>query len=203
MSFLLLAVFWTLWCALHSFMISQAVVSSLKERLRDRYRYYRILFNLVSVATLIPVLIYSHSLKGIPLFNWSGIWRPVQFALAMSAMALFYSGGRHYDLWQFLGVRQVVEHETRKSLTVKGGLDTSGILGIVRHPWYTAAILIIWARPLDLAALVANTVLTAYLVVGTVLEERKLVAEFGREYEIYQELVPMFLPGLKRGKEKG
>jgi protein-S-isoprenylcysteine O-methyltransferase Ste14 len=184
-------------------MISQTVVSGLKERYGDRYRYYRIFYNLVAILTLIPVLIYSGSLQGAPFFTWSGPWRPVQFLLALGALALFYAGGRHYDLRQFLGVRQVAEHESRKGLTETGGLDTTGILGVVRHPWFAGGLLIIWARPIDMAILVTNVVLSTYLVLGAVLEERKLVAEFGDEYREYQEKVSMFLPGGKGGKWKG
>jgi protein-S-isoprenylcysteine O-methyltransferase Ste14 len=203
MPYLLLAILWSLWCVLHSLMISQVVVSGLKERFGDGYRYYRIFFNLISIVTLIPVLIYSGSLQGDPFFTWSGAWRPVQLFLVMGSLALFYAGGRHYDLRQFLGLRQVVEHESRKGLTRTGGLDTSGILGVVRHPWYAAGVLIIWARPLDLSVLVTNAVLTTYLFVGTVLEEKRLVAEFGNEYREYQKRVPMFLPCGRSGKWRG
>lgn len=192
-----LVVCWILWCVLHSLMISQTAVSNLKERFGGLFRYYRLLYNLVSIITLIPVLIYAHSQNGNALFAWSGVWRPVQLALVLSALVLFYAGGRHYDLGQFMGIRQIMEHESRKSLSEKGGLDTSGILQVIRHPWYAAGILIIWARPLDRAALVTNTVLTAYLFIGTVLEERKLIAEFGQEYRMYQRQVPMFIPGIK------
>jgi protein-S-isoprenylcysteine O-methyltransferase Ste14 len=202
MSYLLLGFYWSLWCVLHSFLISQVVVLRLKNRYGDGYRYYRIIFNLVSVITLIPVLIYSGTLRGDPFFTWSGVWRPVQIALAAGSISLFYAGGRHYDLRQFLGVRQVIENESRKGLTETGGIDTSGILGVIRHPWYTAAILIIWARPLNMPVLVTNAVLTAYLFVGTVLEEKKLVAQFGDDYLDYQSRVPMFFPGGKMNSKK-
>ena len=205
MPYILLAILWILWCVIHSAMISETVVKALKRRYGDRYRYYRILFNLISILTLIPVLVYSGSLRVSPFFNWSGPWRTIRFLLAITAVALFYAGGRHYDLLQFMGIRQVVENESGKGLTEKGGLDTSGILGVIRHPWYAAAVLIIWARPLDMAALTTNSVLTAYLIIGTILEERKLVAVFGDEYREYQRRVPMFLPKHKRErrKEKG
>ncbi|UCF88962.1 MAG: isoprenylcysteine carboxylmethyltransferase family protein [bacterium] len=174
-------------------------------KLGDRYRYYRILYNLISVLTIIPVLVLSASLQGDPFFTWSGAWRPVQILLAAGALTFFYSGARHYDLKQFLGIRQIAEHRSGKGLTETGGLDTSGILGVVRHPWYSGGILLLWARPLDQAVLVTNTVLTMYLIIGTVLEERKLVAVFGDEYREYQKRVPMFFPKHKGkwGKGKG
>ena len=202
MGFFLLALLWILWCSLHSFMISGRVVSAVRRRFGDRYRYYRLLFNMVSVLTLFPVLLYSQTLRGDVLFPWTGVWRPVQLLLIVSSLALFYSGARHYDLKQFIGIRQIREHETKKGLTESGELDTSGILGVVRHPWYSGGILIIWARPLDSAALVTNLVLTFYLIIGTLLEEKKLVTEFGQAYRDYQKKVPMFVPARRRQNER-
>ena len=37
-------------------------------------------------------------------------------------------------------------------------------------------------------------ILTVYVVIGTHLEERKLVAEFGDEYREYQQTVSMLFP---------
>ena len=200
MELFLLAIVWSLWCAIHSLLISRVVVSRLEKRYGHRYRYYRIFFNLISILTLIPVLIYSGTLHGDTFFSWSGVWRPVQFFLALGALTLFYAGGRRYDLQQFLGVRQVIENESGKGLTETGGIDTSGILGVIRHPWYTAGVMIIWARPLDMPVLVTNIVLTAYFFVGAALEERRLVEAFGDEYREYQKKVGMFFPGGKSPK---
>jgi protein-S-isoprenylcysteine O-methyltransferase Ste14 len=55
-------------------------------------------------------------------------------------------------------------------------------------------VLLIWAGELDVAALVSNGVLTVYIVIGTLLEERKLVHEFGDAYRGYQGRVSMFIP---------
>jgi protein-S-isoprenylcysteine O-methyltransferase Ste14 len=37
-------------------------------------------------------------------------------------------------------------------------------------------------------------ILSGYLVIGTLLEERKLVLEFGDKYKLYQRQVSMFIP---------
>ena len=79
-------------------------------------------------------------------------------------------------------------------LTNDCSLDTDGVLAIVRHPWYSGGMLIVWARPLDLSAILTNLVVCGYFVVGAFLEERKLKAHFGRQYAAYQQQVSMFLP---------
>jgi len=67
-------------------------------------------------------------------------------------------------------------------------------MSLTRHPWYLGAMALIWAGRLDAPGLLVNLVLTTYLIVGTLLEERKLVAQFGGAYREYQERVSMLLP---------
>jgi hypothetical protein len=40
--------------------------------------------------------------------------------------------------------------------------------------------------------------MTVYMIAAALVEERDLVAHFGRAYREYQEEVPMFVPCLKR-----
>ena len=65
---------------------------------------------------------------------------------------------------------------------------------MIRHPWYTACLLLPWARDLDVSALAASVAFSLYVLVGTWLEERKLVVEFGEEYRAYQRRVSMLVP---------
>lgn len=201
MKLLLLAALWTLWCTAHSLLISVRAAGFLKDRLGDGYRYTRIAFNLFALLSLVPVLGYSHAITGEPFIRWEGFWRLVQFVMLGSSFWLFAAGARAYDLRQVLGIRQIEEHESARGITRSGGIETSGILGQVRHPWYSGAILLLWSRNIDGAALVTNLVLTAYLLIGTLLEERKLILEFGEEYVKYRRKVPMLIPkfGARRG----
>jgi protein-S-isoprenylcysteine O-methyltransferase Ste14 len=52
----------------------------------------------------------------------------------------------------------------------------------------------IWAKDISLSTLLINIVISAYFVVGTILEERKLLLEFGEKYREYQKSVSMFIP---------
>ena len=69
-----------------------------------------------------------------------------------------------------------------------------GVLKIVRHPWYSGGIAIIWARDITAAVLVTNITLTLYFIAGAFLEERRLVKQHGVLYQRYQTKVDMFFP---------
>jgi protein-S-isoprenylcysteine O-methyltransferase Ste14 len=95
---------------------------------------------------------------------------------------------------QFLGIRQISQERSGNAMTESGEFDSSGVLGVVRHPWYLAVFILLWASDLSLAEIIINLVLSVYLVIGTFLEERKLVLEFGDKYKVYQRQVSMFIP---------
>lgn len=65
----------------------------------------------------------------------------------------------------------------------------------VRHPLYFFVLLLVWSFP-DLSAdrLLFNILWTAWIYVGTLLEEKDLVADFGDDYRRYQRNVPMLIP---------
>jgi len=196
MHYLLLAALWIAWCVVHSGMISITVTGFFKRRLGSHYRFYRVFYNLVAVVTIAPVFLYCQFLQEHVLFCWQGPMIAVQVLLFATAGLLALAGARHYDMLQLLGLRQVFTGASHGILSESGKLDTSGILGVTRHPWYLGAILLVWAdyRSLTAAMLITNVILTVYLVVGTILEERKLVIELGEEYREYQRQVSMLLP---------
>jgi protein-S-isoprenylcysteine O-methyltransferase Ste14 len=187
----MLALLWTSWCVVHSALVSMTVTDYLKSRLGNHFRFYRLFYNGFAVLTLIPVAIYSYAVQSEPVFAWDGYFRTFQVFLFLVAIYLFFAGMTHYDPLQFLGIRQVRQRSISEGM---GELNATGILGTIRHPWYMGAIAFIWARQLDVSAIIVNIILTAHLIIGTYLEERKLIAEFGDEYRAYQKEVPMFLP---------
>ena len=70
----------------------------------------------------------------------------------------------------------------------------SGIHRMIRHPWYLGGIMIVWSGDLSLSTILNNMVITSYFIIGAILEERKLVREFGESYREYQRNVSMFFP---------
>jgi methanethiol S-methyltransferase len=184
------------WCFLHSAMISISVTDYLKRSLGPKFRYYRLFYNVISVLTLVPVVAFAHAVRTQPIFSWDGYMRTVQVLLLGTSGLLFFLGARHYDARQLLGIKQIQEGTSNKAITDSGKLDTSGVLGMVRHPWYSGGMLLIWAGQMDVSTIIVNIIFTAYLIAGALLEERKLVREFGEEYRAYQKRVSMFIPFL-------
>ena len=193
-SFLILASIWIVWCSLHSALIAPSVTTYIQKHLPRLSRYYRLFYNLVAVFTLGPVIVYSIYLGSTPFFRWGGIVRLVQAGMLLTAVYLFWAGARHYDLLQFLGFRNIQTEDACSLISENCELETTGILGVVRHPWYAGGILVLWARNLDGSALVINIVLTCYFVFGAWLEERKLLIQFGDAYRTYQREVSMLFP---------
>jgi protein-S-isoprenylcysteine O-methyltransferase Ste14 len=194
MRYVLLVIFWITWCSLHSALISLGITESLRKRFPSGFRFYRIFYNLIAVITLLPVLFYTFSQRGTPLFSWDGLWRIVPILLGSIALLFLLAGARRYDLLQFLGLRQIKDPKACSVLTDDCSLNTGGVLSVVRHPWYSAGILIVWARPLDLTAILTNLVINGYFVVGAIREEKKLRIQFGQQYADYQRRVSMFFP---------
>ncbi len=194
--YLLLALLWVAYCVVHSALISISVTNWFKTVLGSNYRFYRLAYNTFSVIALLPLVAFSHSARfgSDFLFSWSGRWRILQFCLLGLAIMLFAAGARHYSLLQFLGIRQLREESAHGAMTASGAFDTTGVLGLTRHPWYVAVFILLWVGDLNKAAITVNIILSAYLAVGTLLEERKLVIEFGEEYRRYQDQVSMFVP---------
>jgi methanethiol S-methyltransferase len=195
-SHLMLALLWGMYCLVHSALISVRAISFFKRVMGSRYVFYRLFFNAFSLVTLVPLLIYSRSqrFQDPIIFGWDGNWRILRYSMIILAAVLIIGGGRHYSLSQFLGIRQIRSCSSRGAMTATGDIDTTGVLGITRHPWYVAVFFLLWAGDLNAGTIVVNLVLSAYLVIGTLLEERKLVLEFGAKYREYQGRVSMLFP---------
>ncbi len=191
-----LALLWAAYCAVHSALISIRATSFFEHILGSGYRFYRLLFNSFSLITLVPLVRYSNSprYQDPTVFAWGGYWRILQYLIIALAAVLIISGARHYSIGQFLGFRQIRSDSGAGAMTASGDIDMTGVLGIIRHPWYVAVFLLLWSSDQNASSIVVNGVLSAYLIIGTLLEEHKLVWEFGEKYREYQSKVSMFIP---------
>ena len=107
---------------------------------------------------------------------------------------LFILGSAHYNASAFIGLSQIRGRVNHNLMNKTGIIDKRGILGIIRHPFYTGVLLLIWSRDLDITNLIVNIILSVYIFIGTILEERKLLIEFGDSYNNYRKQVSMLFP---------
>ena len=196
MSLFLLSILWCCWCAMHSILIDTRVVDFFVNRLSGFARYYRLLYNGLSLLTLIPLAIITRNSGGPVVVEWSGYTMLVRFLLFATALVLFYSAAKRYDLQYFLGLKQLQTGQTKLLMGMGEEFSESGIFGLTRHPWYLGSLLLIWSalRQYPLAVFLAACILSVYLLVGTMLEERKIVASYGDRYREYQSRVSMLFP---------
>ncbi|MBP2626703.1 MAG: hypothetical protein H6Q68_1414 [Firmicutes bacterium] len=196
MKYIILIILWCTWCTVHSGMISLTITNYLRDRLGRKYRFYRLFYNVISLTTMIPIILYGANLTGQVLFRWDGFLLIVKLILVITALLLFILGAIKYDIVHFFGIRQIKYGSSHSALSKTGAIDTSGILRITRHPWYLAAIIFIWTgyREMYVSTLIVNMILTVYIMIGTVLEERKLIIEHGDNYRDYIARVSMLFP---------
>lgn len=180
----------------------------LKPRFRSRFGQraydglYRMVFNVVSVVTLVPVAL-------VIVFNaGSVVWQfPTSIApvlLVVQAVGLIGAGVSllQIDGSRFLGLRQLMAYTDNQPLPLPDEpLKTDGIYGLVRHPLYFFSLLILWPVPVMTEAYLGFCLgATLYFVIGSVYEERRLVAAFGQQYADYRQRVPRIIPFVKVGQ---
>lgn len=102
----------------------------------------------------------------------------------------------HFDLF---GLRQVYLYLNGKGPRPPE-FKTRFFYGLVRHPIMTGFIIAFWAAPTMTAGhLLFAVATTGYILIGTRLEERDLVAAIGQPYVEYQRRVPALVPFPKSG----
>jgi protein-S-isoprenylcysteine O-methyltransferase Ste14 len=156
-------------------------------------RYQGAIYSIASgVVLAIVVVLWQRSevqvlrLEGLPLWiaRGSSLLAILTFAWSIRALGSFDA----------FGLRPIKSH-------IRGQSDQPFLFVVrgpyrwVRHPLYLCVLVLIWASPeLTADRLLFNVLWTAWIVVGTILEETDLLADFGDVYRDYQRKVPMLIP---------
>ncbi|HWN80528.1 MAG TPA: hypothetical protein VNM87_00390, partial [Candidatus Udaeobacter sp.] len=116
-------------------------------------------------------------------------WARIALMVVQGVAAIgFLLTVRSFKIGEFLGLRA-------PGATGDGRFRTDGVYGLCRHPLYFFVGLFFSAWPtMDLRALVVAVWLWVYAFVGSIFEERKLVAELGDVYVAYRRRTPRILP---------
>jgi protein-S-isoprenylcysteine O-methyltransferase Ste14 len=153
-------------------------------------RFYRFLyvvqsgiltsFYVVSVITFPDARIYAI------LFPWFLLTGAVQLIVGVClVISLFQTGGM-----SFLGLEPFFGHDTQVR-----ALKTDGFYRFTRHPIYLFSLILLWLFPYMTWNLLAFAIgITIYTLIGSLLEERRLVKEFGQAYLAYKRKTAWIFP---------
>lgn len=195
MEYLLIALMWSGYCALHSFLISIRFTNLMTRALKNSYAFYRLGYVIISIALLVPLVRFTAQFNDPIIIAYGFPLSLLRYMLiGMSLLMFFWAFFFEYDPWSFFGIRQILDGGKAKRTPASGTLRRSGLLGMTRHPMYFAFIVYAWCQTFKVLDIAVNIVLTAYILIGTRLEENKLVMEFGDAYLTYQQEVPMLVP---------
>ena len=189
---LILIILWLLYFSIHSLLASikfkQFVLNSKPEFMP----WYRISFNFIAVLLLVPPLYVMGMYPGEIVWQWSGYWFYLANGLALLAVAGFLWSLKAYDSAEFFGTRQL--QQGRVDVTEEESLHISVLHRYVRHPWYSFALVLIWTRDMNVAFLITAILLSLYFILGSRMEEKKLIAFHGAKYRLYQHHVAALIP---------
>jgi protein-S-isoprenylcysteine O-methyltransferase Ste14 len=159
-------------------------------------RYYRLFYNTFAGLSLLPVIWFFLQADSGLLFNRPLFLKWIGLAIWIMGILLTLLAMRQYNLNEFAGIEPLkgVVREREK-------LNTSGLNARVRHPLYFASIIIVWGwwlwEPSTRLTTIAG-ITTLYAWLGSIWEEKKLLKQYGEEYEEYQKDVPMLWPRIKK-----
>jgi hypothetical protein len=183
---------WLCYFLIHSLTASLYLKRLVARRWPGLLPGYRLGFNLLSLLTLLPPLWLIYAWHGPWLWQWTGSGWWLANGIGLLAVLGFAWSLRHYDGDEFTGLRQW--RERRASAEDQESFFISPLHRFVRHPWYLMALAIIWTRDMDGVFLLSGLLMSGYFVIGSRLEERKLIEYHGKRYLRYRERVPALLP---------
>ena len=199
MKYFQICLIWAGYCFLHSFLISTWFTNLIMRIFKKYYAFYRLFYVLISLVLLILLINYTSQWDNEIIITYGVPWSIIRYVLMYGSLLLFfYAFFFNYDSLSFFGIRQILnigkESKTNPTDTIK----RNGLLGVTRHPMYLTLIIYLWCQASKMMDIYINIVLTIYIVIGTILEEKKLVLEFGDVYVKYQKDVPMLIPFIRR-----
>ena len=181
----------SLYYTLHSLLADNKIKAILIDGFIPK-RYYRIGFNIIAILLSIVMYWYYGQIKTSCLFENSFV-KYLGMAMFFTGLVVLVLAMKNYNLSEFIGTQYL----KNGNQPVPEKLRISGLNKYVRHPLYFATLLLLWGAFLFVRTdklLIVAIVSTLYLLVGTRLEEQKLIKEFGDDYRTYQQNVPMLLP---------
>lgn len=198
------------WAAVHSLLATerskQAAARLLGRRRRDGL--YRLVYNGVAVASTVALAVYLHRLPDREIYRVRGAARIPLSATRLLLLVAVLRAAIEIGVGPFSGLSEALAYALRRTpreppeaqgpAMGRNGLKTGGPFRYVRHPLNAGATAIVFLTPkmTEVRLTVAFATLV-YSLVGSKLEEGRLLSQYGSAYARYRASgVPFFLPSL-------
>jgi protein-S-isoprenylcysteine O-methyltransferase Ste14 len=188
----LLSFCWIGYFVLHSLLASLAVKRRVAAGWPNLMPYYRLTFNVLALLLLLPIIWLSYHDPESMLWRWQGVAAWLANGLALAAIFGFWLSLKSYDMQDFLGLRQLQLHV--RKVEDQERFHLSPFHRFVRHPWYFFGLILVWTRDMSVTKLLSSVLITLYFIVGSWLEEKKLLVYHGDTYRRYMQRVPGLIP---------
>jgi protein-S-isoprenylcysteine O-methyltransferase Ste14 len=188
--YLVLAFLWILYFLLHSLLAANSIKKYVSSNFPTVNKYYRFIYSAFATLGLFAILVFSGLITKKYFFESVGIIRYVSLVLATFSVIIFKQAFKGYKFSYFIGLKTGDEE-----------FVTTGILKHVRHPLYSATILLVLGYFLfdpAVTTLISAICIFIYLPIGIYLEEKKLIQQFGNRYLQYKKEVPALIPKFKK-----
>jgi len=184
---------------LHSILANEYLKKRLFEKYPSLRYYYRAFYNTIALITFgliwffVPVEhIEIYSIQS-PYHYFFHFFQLIGF-IGLLFSVRFMSGS-------FSGVKQLNDAFKQQKpiyfLDEPGyeKLYTGGPFGYIRHPLYSFSMLVLFFHPyMTLKWLLFSICCLTYFVIGSKLEEKKLLLRYEQAYQTYRDKVPAFIP---------
>lgn len=196
----------SLFVLVHSITASRSVKLAVAHSFPGFMPWYRLSYNLLSLATLYFFCSYSPK-NGYTLYDLPTpldlIFASIQFGSVLGLAWTFKSISGS----EFMGFSQIIrsrrnEYRALEDLDEKYTLRIEGPYKFSRHPIYLFSIIFLLFRPqIHLDYLIMIILFIAYFFIGSIFEEKKLVKQFGEEYIRYQKTTGRIFPRFFKGTQ--
>jgi protein-S-isoprenylcysteine O-methyltransferase Ste14 len=188
---ILLSSAWLAYYIVHSWLASHHFKRIFAHKFPLLFPRYRLLYNLASTLLLIPPLGLLFFYPWAELWSWQGSLSVLSKSIGLVSIAGFLFSLRYYDGSAFIGLTPNTDGHIG---SVDEPFTLSPLHRFVRHPWYFLGLLFIWSQDMNTGWFITCSWATLYMFVGSRLEEKKLIVEYGEVYTRYCDKVPSLIP---------
>ncbi|GAB4570246.1 MAG: isoprenylcysteine carboxylmethyltransferase family protein [Anaerolineae bacterium] len=190
-----------LYGALHSLLAARPLKNRIRNIIGERRfeGFYRLAYNVIAALTFVPVALVMLLMPSRVLWEIPMPWAFGAMLLQVVGVVGLVAAVLQADPLRFAGIKQAIAYFNGDPLPLPPEpLQTSGFYGLVRHPLYFFSLLFLWPTPVMTDAYLSFAFgATLYFIVGSLLEERRLLREF-ETYATYRQRVPWLLPWPRR-----